>query len=153
MNTLEYNIEDELIEQGYLNVCGVDEAGRGPLCGPVCAAACILPTGLVIEGLNDSKKLTEKRREKLFEAIKEEAVAYSIAFATVEEINELKSWFEANQEKLPETMQIDSSAFSPDLRDTIDMLFEQAYICYENPKMQGCIRFLKKIKKNLEEGA
>ena len=72
---------------------------------------------------------------------------------TLEEINELKSWFEANQEKLPETMQIDSSAFSPDLRDTIDMLFEQAYICYENPKMQGGIRFLKKIKKNLEEGA
>ena len=72
---------------------------------------------------------------------------------TLEEINELKSWFEANQEKLPETMQIDSSAFSPDLRDTLDMLFEQAYICYENPKMQGCIRFLKKIKKNLEEGA
>ena len=71
---------------------------------------------------------------------------------TLEEINELKSWFEANQEKLPETMQIDSSAFSPDLRDTIDMLFEQAYICYENSKMQGCIRFLKKIKKNLEEG-
>jgi hypothetical protein len=71
---------------------------------------------------------------------------------TLEEINELKSWFDANQEKLPETMQIDSSAFSPDLRDTIDMLFEQAYICYENPKMQGCIRFLKKIKKNLEEG-
>jgi hypothetical protein len=71
---------------------------------------------------------------------------------TLEEINELKSWFEANQEKLPETMQIDSSAFSPDLRDTIDMLFEQAYICYENPKMQGCIRLLKKIKKNLEEG-
>ena len=72
---------------------------------------------------------------------------------TLEEINELKSWFEANQEKLPETMQLDSSAFSPDLRATIDMLFEQAYICYENPKMQGCIRFLKKIKKNLEEGA
>ena len=72
---------------------------------------------------------------------------------TLEEITELKSWFDANQEKLPETMQIDSSAFSPDLRDTIDMLFEQAYICYENPKMQGCIRFLKKIKKNLEEGA
>ena len=71
---------------------------------------------------------------------------------TLEEINELKRWFEANQEKFPETMQIDSSAFSPDLRDTIDMLFEQAYICYENPKMQGCIRFLKKIKKNLEEG-
>ena len=89
MNTLEYSIETELINQGYLNVCGVDEAGRGPLCGPVCAAACILPVGIVIEGLNDSKKLTEKRREKLFEAIKQEAVAYSIAFASVEEINEL----------------------------------------------------------------
>ena len=71
---------------------------------------------------------------------------------TLEEINELKSWFEANQEKLPETMQIDSSAFSPDLRDTIDMLFEQAYICYENPKMQRCLPLLKKIKQNFEEG-
>ena len=89
MNMLEYNIENELAEQGYVNVCGVDEAGRGPLCGPVCAAACILPSGIVIEGLNDSKKLSEKRRDLLFETIKKEAVAYSVAFATVEEINEL----------------------------------------------------------------
>ena len=89
MNMLEYTIENELAEKGYAVVCGVDEAGRGPLCGPVCAAACILPDGLFIEGLNDSKKLTEKKREKLFYVITKEAVAYSIATASVEEINEL----------------------------------------------------------------
>ena len=86
---LEYRLEHELTESGYTYVCGVDEAGRGPLCGPVVAAACILPEGLVIEGLNDSKKLTEKKREILFEQIKKEAVAYAIAEASVEEINAL----------------------------------------------------------------
>ena len=70
---------------------------------------------------------------------------------TIEEINELKAWFDANQEKFPPTMQIDSSAFTPDLKETISMLFEQAYICYENPKMQGCIWLLKKIKDNIEQ--
>ncbi len=85
----DYSIEQELHEKGYTYVCGVDEAGRGPLCGPVFAAACILPDGLVIDGLNDSKKLTEKKREKLFEIIKAEAVAYCIASASVEEIDEL----------------------------------------------------------------
>ena len=85
----DYSIENALHEEGYTLVCGVDEAGRGPLCGPVFAAACILPDGLVIEGLNDSKKLTEKKREKLFDIIKEEAVAYCIASASVEEIDEL----------------------------------------------------------------
>ena len=84
-----YDIEISLHEKGYDNVCGVDEAGRGPLCGPVFAAACILPDGLVIEGLNDSKKLTEKKREKLFDVICENAVAYCIASASVEEIDEL----------------------------------------------------------------
>lgn len=69
---------------------------------------------------------------------------------TIEEIDELKAWFEAIQDKLPATMQIDSSAFTPDLKETISMLFEQAYICHENPKMQGCIWLLKKIKGNLE---
>ena len=69
---------------------------------------------------------------------------------TIEEIDELKNWFIENKYKLPQTMQIDSSAFTPDLKETIDMLFDQAYICYENPKMQGCIFLLKKIKKNLE---
>ena len=70
---------------------------------------------------------------------------------TIEEINELKVWFEAIESRLPETMQIDSRAYTPNLKETINMLFDQAYICYENPKMQGCIYLLKKIKKNLEE--
>ena len=84
---LEYTLENELYEQGFKAVCGVDEAGRGPLCGPVCAAACILPLGIHIEGLNDSKKLTEKKREALFDIIKEEAIAWAVAYGTVEEIN------------------------------------------------------------------
>ena len=70
---------------------------------------------------------------------------------TIEEIDELRDWFETNQNKVPATMQIDSSAFTPDLPETISMLFDQAYICYENPKMQGSIRLLKKIKKLIEE--
>ena len=70
-------------------LCGVDEAGRGPLAGPVCAAAVILPRGTVIDGLNDSKKLSEKKREQLFDVICDTAVSYAIAFATVEEIEEL----------------------------------------------------------------
>ena len=86
---LEYNLEHELHGKGFVAVCGVDEAGRGPLCGPVVAAACILPDGLVIEGLNDSKKLTPKKRDLLFDFIKENAIAYCIAEASVEEINEL----------------------------------------------------------------
>lgn len=86
---LEYTIEKECIDAGYKLVCGVDEAGRGPLCGPVVAAACILPLHLEIEGLNDSKKLTEKKRERLFDIITEKAVSFSIAMATVEEIDEL----------------------------------------------------------------
>ena len=86
---LEYQLEKELEEAGYTAVCGVDEAGRGPLCGPVVAAACILPTGLVIEGLDDSKKLTAKKREKIFDWICENAIAYCIAEASVEEIDSL----------------------------------------------------------------
>lgn len=70
-------------------LCGVDEAGRGPLAGPVCAAAVILPRGTVIEGLNDSKKLSERKREQLFDIICDTAVSYAISFATVEEIEEL----------------------------------------------------------------
>ena len=74
---------------GYTLICGVDEAGRGPLCGPVVAAACILPKDCIIEELNDSKKLTEKKREKLFDIIKEQALTYCIAQATAQEINEI----------------------------------------------------------------
>ncbi|MBE6699512.1 MAG: ribonuclease HII [Ruminococcaceae bacterium] len=86
---LDYTIENQLHNEGYSLVCGVDEAGRGPLCGPVFAAACILPDGLVLEGLNDSKKLTPKKRDKLFDLICENAIAYCIASASVEEIDEL----------------------------------------------------------------
>lgn len=82
-----YDIERTLSADGYVAVCGVDEAGRGPLCGSVVAAACILPDGLDIPGLNDSKKLTPKKREKLFEIICRNAIAYGIAEGTVEEIN------------------------------------------------------------------
>ena len=85
----DYSIEQELHEKGFQYVCGIDEAGRGPLCGPVYAAACILPDGLFIEGLDDSKKLTEKKREELFDVICENAIAYCIASASVEEIDEL----------------------------------------------------------------
>ncbi len=81
---LEY--ENMYKEQGYRAICGVDEAGRGPLAGPVFAAAVILPEGLEIEGVKDSKKLTEKRREVLFDIIKEKALAYCVASASVEEI-------------------------------------------------------------------
>ena len=86
---LEYTLESKLYDLGYRNVCGVDEAGRGPLCGPVVAAACILPCGLILPGLNDSKKLSEKKRDLLFDQIKENAIAYSIASASVEEIDQL----------------------------------------------------------------
>lgn len=88
MAVLEYTLESELRDVGYKAICGVDEAGRGPLCGPVVAAAVILPDGLYIEGLNDSKKLTEKKREKLYDEICASAVAYAIAESSVEEIND-----------------------------------------------------------------
>ena len=84
-----WEIEDALYEQGIRNICGVDEAGRGPLAGPVCAAAVILPEHLELPGLNDSKKLTDKRRRELFPIIKEQAVAYGIGFASEQEIDEL----------------------------------------------------------------
>ena len=84
---LEYTIEQELWDKGYTAVCGVDEAGRGPLCGPVVAAAVILPRGVYIEGLNDSKKISPKMRDELFDIIRETAVAYAIVEGSVEEIN------------------------------------------------------------------
>ena len=85
----DFSYEKEKIANGYKYVCGCDEAGRGPLCGPVVAAAVILPIDIEIEGLNDSKKLTEKKREALFDVIKEKAIAYAIAEATPEEIDEI----------------------------------------------------------------
>ena len=84
-----WEIENALYEQGLTAVCGVDEAGRGPLAGPVCAAAVILPRGLEIPGLNDSKKLTDKKRRELFPVICEQAIAYGIGYASEKEIDEI----------------------------------------------------------------
>ena len=84
-----WEIENSFYEKGIELICGVDEAGRGPLAGPVCAAAVILPANIEIPGLNDSKKLTDKKRRELFPIIKEKAIAYSIAFASHTEIDEI----------------------------------------------------------------
>ncbi len=84
----DYSYELNALQNGFAAVCGVDEAGRGPLAGPVYAAAVILPQGLVIEGLNDSKKLSEKKRELLYDEITKNAVAWSVAYATEKEIDE-----------------------------------------------------------------
>lgn len=85
----DYSYEISAKENGFSFVCGIDEAGRGPLCGPVYAAAVILPDGIEIDGLNDSKKLSEKKREALFDVIIQKAVAYSIGVATEREIDEI----------------------------------------------------------------
>jgi len=87
VNMLE--IENSLYAEGFQMICGVDEAGRGPLAGPVCAAAVILPRGFQIPGLNDSKKLTDKKRRELLPVIKEQAIAYGIGFASEQEIDEI----------------------------------------------------------------
>lgn len=84
-----WELENEIYAEGFELICGVDEAGRGPLAGPVCAAAVILPRGIEIAGLDDSKKLTDKKREALYDVICENAFTYGIAFASVEEIESI----------------------------------------------------------------
>ncbi len=84
-----WELENEIYAEGFDLICGVDEAGRGPLAGPVCAAAVILPRDIEIAGLNDSKKLTDKKRETLYDVICENAVTYGIAFASIEEIESI----------------------------------------------------------------
>ena len=104
--------ENEFYNKGYKYIAGVDEAGRGPLAGPVCAAAVILPANLEIPGLTDSKKLTDKKRRELYPVIKERAIAYGIGFASeqeIDEINILQSTFLAMQRA------IDQLAVKPDL--------------------------------------
>lgn len=94
----DYSVEHSLINEGYKIICGVDEAGRGPLAGPVCAAAVILPNDLEIEGLNDSKKLSEKKREVLFDVIVEKSIACAVSLVDnhrIDQINILEATFEA----------------------------------------------------------
>ena len=86
---MDYTYEHNAYLRGFTAVCGIDEAGRGPLAGPVCAAAVLLPEGLVIDGLNYSKKLSEKKRELLFPVIEENALAFGIGFASEQEIDEI----------------------------------------------------------------
>ena len=86
---MDWTIENKYFADGYKVICGTDEAGRGPLCGPVVAGACILPAGIEIPRLNDSKKLTEKRREELFDVITNSAVSWAVAEASPEEIDSL----------------------------------------------------------------
>lgn len=93
-----WEIENEYYDKGYTLVCGVDEAGRGPLAGPVCAGACILPRGLEIEGLNDSKKLTDQKRRILYDIITEQAVAWAVCMVdekVIDEINILQATYRA----------------------------------------------------------
>jgi len=84
-----YRYEEELYDNGYKNVCGIDEAGRGPLAGPVVVAACIMPPFLRIDGINDSKQLSEKKREELYKIIVKEALAYSVVFINEKDIDNL----------------------------------------------------------------
>ena len=113
-----WEIEDTFFDQGLQVICGVDEAGRGPLAGPVCAAAVILPKHLEIPGLTDSKKLSDKRRRELFPEIQRQAIAYGIGFASekeIDEINILKATFLAMERALaqlpitPELVLIDGN--------------------------------------------
>ena len=109
---MDYSIEKEYAAQGFGVICGCDEAGRGPLAGPVCAAAVILPMDLVIEGLNDSKKLSEKKREALFDEIREKATAYGIAFADEKEIDGINI---LNASMLAMRRAIEAMPVTPDL--------------------------------------
>ena len=104
-------IENSLYEKGYTAICGVDEAGRGPLCGPVVAAAVILPKDKCIEGVNDSKKLSEKKREKLYDDIIENAVAYGIGMSDVSVIEEVNI---LNATKLAMKKAIENLKIKPD---------------------------------------
>lgn len=102
---LTWEHEESAFAQGYRSVCGIDEAGRGPLAGPVVAAAVILPAGLVIDGLDDSKKLTEKKREALYDVIVESAIAYAVAAVdekTIDRINILEATFVAMRQAAEE---------------------------------------------------
>lgn len=109
---VDFEIEKEYTEKGFQLICGIDEAGRGPLAGPVCAAAVILPIGTEIEGLNDSKKLTEKKREMLFPIITKKAIAYGIGFASEQEIDEINV---LNATFLAMRRAVEALGISPDL--------------------------------------
>ncbi len=105
-------MEKELYQKGFQNICGIDEAGRGPLAGPVVVAGVIMPKDSMIEGVNDSKKVTEKRREKLYDLILEEAISYSVAIIGQDVIDEINI---LNATKQGVTKVVEELKIKPDL--------------------------------------
>lgn len=133
---LEY--EQKIYETGKMFIAGVDEAGRGPLAGPVCAAAVILPKGLIIEGINDSKKLSEKKREALFDIIIEQAEAYSISYCEPKEIDKIniRQATHLAMENAVKGLKIDPEHILIDGNDNIPFDFPYTYIIKGDAKSQ-----------------
>lgn len=133
---LEY--EQKIYETGKRFIAGVDEAGRGPLAGPVCAAAVILPKGLIIEGINDSKKLSEKKREALFDIIIEQAEAYSISYCEPKEIDKIniRQATHLAMENAVKGLKIDPEHILIDGNDNIPFDFPYTYIIKGDAKSQ-----------------
>lgn len=130
--------ENSVYETGKSLIAGIDEAGRGPLAGPVCAAAVILPKGLVIEEINDSKKLTEKKREKLFDVIIEKAIAYSIQFCdpdVIDEINIRQATHKA-MENAVKNLSVEPEYIFIDGNDNIPFDYPYTYIVKGDAKSQ-----------------
>lgn len=122
--------EKKYLDAGYKKIAGIDEVGRGPLAGPVCAAAVILPPGLVIDGINDSKKLTEKKREKLYEIIAKEAIAWAVAYVEPEEIDRIniRQATHLAMEKAVEALEIPADFLLVDGNDKIPFSVSSEYI-------------------------
>ena len=129
-------VEDALYAEGIESICGVDEAGAGPLAGPVCAAAVILPRGLTIPWLNDSKKVTPKRREILFDQLCEQAVGYAVAWADEREIDELNI---LNARMLAMERAIQALKPRPDFA-LIDGNYNKGITCPNRPMVKGDAR-------------
>lgn len=131
---VDFSIENAYMHQGYSVIGGVDEAGRGPLAGPVYAAAVVLSPETTIDGLNDSKKLTEKKREALFPIIQEKALAYGIGFATEQEIDEINI---LNATFLAMRRAVESMRITPDLLLIDGNLKPKIGVCEEVPVIKG----------------
>lgn len=134
---LEY--EQKYLDRGYQNIAGIDEVGRGPLAGPVCAAAVILPPGLVIDGINDSKKLTEKKREALYDIIAKEAVAWATAYVSpevIDQINIRQATHRAMQMAV-DALKIPADFLLVDGNDRIPFDTESEYIIKGDAKSQS----------------
>ena len=131
---VDFSIENEYLQKGFGVISGVDEAGRGPLAGPVYAAAVVLSPETTIDGLNDSKKLTEKKREALFPIIQEKALAYGIGFATEQEIDEINI---LNATFLAMRRAVENMGITPDLLLIDGNLKPKIGFCAEVPVIKG----------------